>query len=91
MNKQENLPATDAEDDQLQRRLDSLAKEYAEHPLFDELHQLARQYQRLERKLHKIARISDRMQAQILELNQQLGEKAITDPSDNIHDAPPKS
>lgn len=37
MNKQENLPATDAEDDQLQRRLDSLAKEYAEHPLFDEL------------------------------------------------------
>lgn len=80
MNKQENLPATDAEDDQLQQRLDSLAKEYAEHPLFDELRQLARQYQRLERKLHKIARISDRMQAQILELNQQLGEKAITDP-----------
>ena len=67
-------------DDELQQRLQALSKEYADHPLFDELRQLARQYQRLEHKLHKIARISDRMQAQILELNQQLGEKAITDP-----------
>lgn len=81
MNKTDSIPGMDAEtDDQLQQRLEQLAQNYADHPLFDELHQLAKQYQRLERKLHKIARISDRMQAQILELNQQLGEKAITDP-----------
>lgn len=81
MNKEETITSTDVDaDDLLQQRLDALAQNYADHPLFGELRQLARQYQRLERKLHKIARISDRMQSQILELNQQLGEKAVTDP-----------
>ncbi len=80
MNNIDVSSAVDFEDDPLQQRMLSLAEKYAEHPLFDELRQLARQYQRLERKLHKIARISDRMQAQILELNQQLGEKVVTDP-----------
>lgn len=69
-----------SEGGELQQRLRLLAESYAGHPLLEELNLLAWQYDRLERKLNKIARISDRMQAQIMELNQQLGEKALTDP-----------
>jgi diguanylate cyclase (GGDEF)-like protein len=41
---------------------------------------LATRYRRLERNLEKISRISDGMQAQIMELNERLQAAAVTDP-----------
>ncbi len=60
--------------------LDAYKKEYADHPLMLELERLQVQYQRLERKLNKITRIGDLMQAQIMELNVELQLRASTDP-----------
>ncbi len=57
-----------------------LEKQYAGHPLLNELTVLHKQYQRLERRLNKIARIGDLMQAHIMELNSELNKRAETDP-----------
>lgn len=54
--------------------------EYPAHPLLAELERVHLQYQRLERKLNKITRIGDLMQAQIMELNAELRMRATTDP-----------
>ena len=61
-------------------RYHHLEKQYAGHPLLNELTVLHKQYQRLERRLNKIARIGDLMQAQIMELNSELNKRAKTDP-----------
>jgi len=60
--------------------LETYKKEYVDHPLMLELEQLQIQYQRLERRLNKITRIGDLMQAQIMELNVELQLRASTDP-----------
>lgn len=60
--------------------LDTYKQAYADHPLMQELERLQTQYQRLERKLNKITRIGDLMQAQIMELNVELQLRASTDP-----------
>jgi diguanylate cyclase (GGDEF)-like protein len=57
-----------------------LAEQYAGHPLLAELLLLNQKYQRLERRLNKITRIGDLMQAQIMELNIELNTRANTDP-----------
>ncbi len=57
-----------------------LEKQYAGHPLLNELTVLHKQYQRLARRLDKITRIGDLMQAQIMELNSELNMRAKTDP-----------
>lgn len=54
--------------------------EYPAHPLLAELERVHLQYQRLERKLNKITRIGDLMQAQIMDLNTELKMRATTDP-----------
>lgn len=58
----------------------SLTVQYAGHPLLAELALLNQKYQRLERRLNKITRIGDLMQAQIMELNSELNLRANTDP-----------
>ena len=73
------------QDDTLQpvdsgKRYIQLEKQYTGHPLLAELDSLHRQYQRLERRLNKIARIGDLMQAQIMDLNSELDKRAKTDP-----------
>ncbi len=67
------------EEHKLQQRLSALAKEYGEHPLFQELSHLAQQYQRLEKRLNKVAKIGDLMQSQIMDLNHKLEQKAMSD------------
>ncbi len=64
---------------EMQTRLSVLAQQYGEHPLFAELQYLTQQYNRLERRLNKVARIGDMMQSQIMELNQRLEQKASSD------------
>lgn len=66
---------TDARIDALLARLDELAPE-----LRGEVEWLAGRYHRLDRNLVKISRMSDRMQAQILELNDKLRAASVTDP-----------
>ena len=59
---------------------DGLSLQYAEHPLFNVMKKLHDKNQRLERRMNKIARIGDLMQAQIMELNDELRLRASTDP-----------
>lgn len=59
---------------------DSLSLTYAEHPLLDVMKKLHQKNQRLEKRLNKIAKIGDLMQAQIMELNDELRLRASTDP-----------
>ena len=58
---------------------------YAGHPLLDELLALHKQHLRLERRLNKITRIGDLMQAQIMELNCELNKRANTDPLTGLY------
>jgi diguanylate cyclase len=58
----------------------ALAEQYSGHPLLVELLLLNQKHQRLERRLNKITRIGDLMQAQIMELNIELNTRANTDP-----------
>lgn len=51
-----------------------------DHPLWIAYTELQHKYQRLERRLNKITKIGDLMQAQIMELNQELQLRANTDP-----------
>jgi diguanylate cyclase (GGDEF)-like protein len=48
--------------------------------LLAEVDWLVQRYRRLDRNLEKISRMSDRMQAQILDLNDQLRQASLTDP-----------
>ncbi|WP_421881801.1 diguanylate cyclase [Pacificispira sp.] len=66
---------TDARIDALLERLDQVTPE-----LQAEVEWLVGRYRRLDRNLDKISRMSDRMQAQILDLNDQLRAASITDP-----------
>lgn len=72
------------DDQELHGRLERLFSEYPAHPLLDEIEWLAGKYLQLERKLHKITRISDRLQTQILELNHSLNERSLTDPLTHV-------
>lgn len=58
----------------------SVTKDLLDHPLFTAYTELQHKYQRLERRLNKITKIGDLMQAQIMELNQELQLRANTDP-----------
>ena len=66
-------------------RYHHLETQYAGHPLLTELTALHLQYQRLERRLNKIARIGDLMQAQIMDLNSELNKRAETDPLTGLY------
>lgn len=66
---------TDARIDALLARLEELSPD-----MQAEIEWLVGRYRRLDRNLDKISRMSDRMQAQILELNDQLRAASITDP-----------
>lgn len=66
---------TDARIDALLARLEDLSPD-----LREEVEWLAGRYHRLDRNLVKISRMSDRMQAQILELNDKLRAASVTDP-----------
>lgn len=66
---------TDARIDALLERLGDLTPD-----MRAEVEWLVGRYRRLDRNLDKISRMSDRMQAQILELNDQLRAASITDP-----------
>ncbi|MBI2382233.1 MAG: GGDEF domain-containing protein [Gammaproteobacteria bacterium] len=67
------------EEKELEQRLERVFREHEDNPLLEEIEWLAGKYLRLERKLHKITRISDKVQAQVMELNTRLGNLAATD------------
>ena len=61
------------------RKLETLATLYPEHPLLAELKIMAERYQKLERRLCKVALISDRLQGEMIQLNRSLENMALTD------------
>lgn len=62
------------------QRVARIAQEHAGNPLLAEVEWLAAQYQRLQQRFDKITAISDRLQAQVLEMNKVLQEQVISDP-----------
>ena len=68
----------DRTEDRIARILDRVDPSDTE--MIAEIEWLAGRYRRSERNLEKISRMSDRMQGQIMELNQQLQAAAVTDP-----------
>jgi diguanylate cyclase (GGDEF)-like protein len=60
-------------------KLEALATAYAEHPLLAELNAIVARYKKLELRLNKIARISDKFQHDLIQLNQSLENMALTD------------
>ncbi|SDV49901.1 GGDEF domain-containing protein [Chitinasiproducens palmae] len=69
----------DGREAQLQARLASARAEHAGHPLLAELEWLAAQHLGLVRRIDKIARISDRLQAEVLGTNKLLHARASLD------------
>ena len=78
-------------EDRTETRIDALLSAFAAREeegasddslcaLRQEVEWLAGRYRRLDRNLHKLSRVSDRMQSQILELNDKLLKASITDP-----------
>lgn len=65
--------------EQLRRRAEGASPELA-----TEISWLADAYLKLERNLEKLSRVSDRMQAQILALNERLAAAAVTDPQTGL-------
>ncbi|MFZ2855037.1 MAG: GGDEF domain-containing protein [Rhodocyclaceae bacterium] len=61
------------------RKLEALATIYAEHPLLSELEAMLERYNKLERRLWKVVLISDRLQNEMIELNQSLENMALSD------------
>ncbi|MGI4813718.1 MAG: GGDEF domain-containing protein [Janthinobacterium lividum] len=67
-------------DAEVRQRFARIVSEYGEHPLVDEIAWFSERYLRLAGKLDKIARISDRLQAQVIDSNKALSERAASDP-----------
>ncbi len=76
----DRFPHVFATDGVVAQRVARIAQEHADNALLPEVEWLAAQYQRLQQRFDKITAISDRLQAQILEMNKVLQEQAISDP-----------
>ncbi len=73
-----DMNRTDIRIDALLARLDALEPDVSSE-IRSEVEWLVGRYRRLDRNLEKISRVSDRMQAQIMELNDRLRAASITD------------
>jgi len=67
-------------DTAIAQRLEQALSGHEGHPLVAEIEWLATQYQRLQHRFDKITAMSDRLQAQLMEVNKVLQEQAISDP-----------
>jgi len=67
-------------DGTIAQRIERALSEYGDHPLVAEIEWLAAQYQRLQQRFDKITAMSDRLQAQVMEMNKILQEQVISDP-----------
>lgn len=67
-------------DSVLVQRLEQALSQHQGHPLVAEIEWLALQYQRLQQRFDKITAMSDRLQAQVIEMNKVLQEQVISDP-----------
>jgi len=61
------------------QELATLAAAYPGHPLLAELETMAERYSKLERRLGKVVSISDKLQRDMIQLNQTLEKMALTD------------
>jgi diguanylate cyclase len=84
---EQGLRATGAET-QIAQRIEKLRGEFPGNPLLPEVEWLAGQYVRLQQRFDKITAISDRLQAQVLEMNRVLQEQVISDPLTGLMNRP---
>lgn len=61
------------------QKLADLAASYAGHPLLSELETMVERYDKLEQRLGKVVNISDKLQRDLIQLNQALEKMALTD------------
>jgi len=61
------------------QKLAALTATYAGHPLLAELEAMAERYSKLEQRLGKVVSISDKLQRDMIQLNQTLEKMALTD------------
>jgi len=59
---------------------DELAVQHHDHPLLAEIRMLMQRHMHLQRFADKLTRLSDRQHRKVIEANQKLAEKTITDP-----------